>query len=100
MRSSNLSGAMWRMLGPAPGRLQNGCSARLRVEGGFDSHPVRHVLQTSTFWFIVFIVVAVIGAVAQYQSTRAWEVETYNRLGEMCSSMTSGSPRPARSAAP
>jgi hypothetical protein len=45
-------------------------------------NPVRHVLQTSPFWLIVFLVVAVLGGVAQYQTTRRWEIATYNRLAE------------------
>jgi hypothetical protein len=47
------------------------------------ANPVRLVMQTSPLWFIVFIVVAALGAVAQYQSTRAWDLETYNRWGEV-----------------
>jgi hypothetical protein len=45
-------------------------------------NPVRHVLQTSPFWLIVFLMVAVLGGVAQYQMTRRWEIVTYNRLAE------------------
>ena len=45
-------------------------------------NPVRHVLQTSPFWLIVFLVVAVLGGVTQYQTTRRWEIVTYNRLAE------------------
>jgi Domain of unknown function (DUF4203) len=42
-------------------------------------NPVRHVLQTSPFWMLVFLAVAALGAVAQFVSTRRWEVDTYNR---------------------
>jgi hypothetical protein len=45
-------------------------------------NPVRHVLQTSPFWLIVFLVVAVLGGAAQYQTTRRWEIVSYNRLAE------------------
>jgi hypothetical protein len=37
-------------------------------------------LQTSPFWLIVFLIVAALGIVAQYQSTRQMEVEMYDRL--------------------
>jgi hypothetical protein len=43
-------------------------------------NPVRHVLQTSPLWLIVFLAVAAVGGLAQYQSTRGWERRTYNRL--------------------
>jgi hypothetical protein len=42
-------------------------------------NPVRHVLQTSPFWMLVFLAVAAFGAVAQFVSTRRWEIDTYNR---------------------
>jgi hypothetical protein len=43
-------------------------------------NPVRHVLQTSPFWSIVFLALAAVGALAQYRSTRGLEARTYNRL--------------------
>jgi hypothetical protein len=43
------------------------------------ANPVRLVLQTSPFWLIIFLVLAVLGIVAQYQATRNWEIATYNR---------------------
>jgi hypothetical protein len=42
-------------------------------------NPVRHVLQTSPFWMLVFLAVAALGAVAQFVSTHRWEIGTYNR---------------------
>jgi hypothetical protein len=45
-------------------------------------NPVRHVLQTSPFWLIVFLVIAALGGVAQYQTSRLWRIEAYNRLLE------------------
>jgi hypothetical protein len=42
-------------------------------------NPVRHALQTSPLWLLVFLAVAVFGGVAQYVSTRRWEIDTYNR---------------------
>lgn len=47
------------------------------------ANPVRVVLQTSPFWAIVFVAIAIVGGVAQYQSTRRWELVTYNRWEEM-----------------
>jgi Domain of unknown function (DUF4203) len=42
-------------------------------------NPVRLVLQTSPLWALLFLAVAVFGAVAQAATTRRWEVSTYNR---------------------
>jgi hypothetical protein len=42
-------------------------------------NPVRHVLQTSPFWMLVFLALAALGAVAQFVTTRRWEIDTYNR---------------------
>ena len=46
------------------------------------ANPVRAALQSSPVWLLVFLAVAVLGGVAQYQTTRRWEVATYNRLSE------------------
>jgi hypothetical protein len=43
-------------------------------------NPVRHVLQTSPLWLVVFLAVAALGALAQLRSTRGWEMRTYNRM--------------------
>jgi Domain of unknown function (DUF4203) len=43
-------------------------------------NPVRHVLQTSPLWLLAFLAVAVVGTLAQYQSTRGLELRAYNRL--------------------
>ena len=43
-------------------------------------NPVRDVLQTSPLWLLVLLAVAVAGGLAQYRSTRRWEVVPYNRL--------------------
>jgi hypothetical protein len=43
------------------------------------SNPLKVVMQTSPFWFIVFLVLAVLGAVAQFQSTRTYELVEYDR---------------------
>jgi hypothetical protein len=42
-------------------------------------NPVRHVLQASPFWMLVFLALAALGAVAQFVTTRHWEIDTYNR---------------------
>jgi hypothetical protein len=46
-------------------------------------NPVRVALQGSAFWTITFILLAIIGGLAQFQSTRSIEVETYNRFADM-----------------
>jgi hypothetical protein len=46
-------------------------------------NPVRAALQTSPIWMLVFIVVAILGILAQYASTRNFEVETYDRFADM-----------------
>jgi hypothetical protein len=46
-------------------------------------NPVRVALQASPFWAIMLIVLAVLGGVAQFQSTRHVEIETYNRFAEV-----------------
>jgi hypothetical protein len=46
-------------------------------------NPVRMALQASPFWAIGFVVLAVLGAVAQYESTRRVEIQTYNRFAEL-----------------
>ena len=62
--------------------------AFLFIFGGLPSaqivqNPVRAVLQTSLLWSIIFIVVAVLGFVAQYQTSQRWKLESYNRWDEM-----------------
>jgi hypothetical protein len=44
------------------------------------ANPVRAALQASPLWLLAFLVVAALGAAAQYQTTRRWEVATFNRL--------------------
>jgi hypothetical protein len=44
------------------------------------ANPVRAALQSSPLWLLVFLGVAAAGGVAQYLTTRRWEVETFNRL--------------------
>jgi hypothetical protein len=46
-------------------------------------NPVRVALSGSPFWTITFLLMAVIGGVAQFESTRHVEVETYNRFSDM-----------------
>jgi hypothetical protein len=47
------------------------------------ANPVRAAMQGSAFWSIVFILLALLGGISQYESTRYVEVETYNRFAEM-----------------
>jgi hypothetical protein len=47
------------------------------------ANPVRVAMQNSAFWSIVFILLALLGGISQYESTRYVEVETYNRFAEM-----------------
>jgi hypothetical protein len=44
------------------------------------ANPVRAALQASPLWLLAFLVVAALGAAAQYRTTRRWEVATFNRL--------------------
>ena len=43
-------------------------------------NPVKHAIDNSFWWLIFFLIVAVLGAVAQFQANKGWEVDTYNRL--------------------
>jgi hypothetical protein len=45
-------------------------------------NPVRVALQASPFWFLVFIALAALGAVAQYQTTRQWEHDMREAIAE------------------
>ena len=46
------------------------------------ANPVRAALQDSPLWLLAFLFVAVLGGVAQFQTTRGWEVATFNRLAD------------------
>ncbi|MBV9597960.1 MAG: DUF4203 domain-containing protein [Chloroflexi bacterium] len=46
-------------------------------------NAVHTALQASPLWTITFIVLAIIGIAVQYQSTRRFEVEVYNRSSEL-----------------
>jgi hypothetical protein len=45
-------------------------------------NPVRTALNASPLWTIFFIVLAILGIVGQYQSTKNYEMETYNRFAD------------------
>ncbi|MBV9323827.1 MAG: hypothetical protein JO352_08590 [Chloroflexi bacterium] len=49
-------------------------------------NPVHVALQVSPFWTIVFVVLAVLGIVAQLQSSRQAQVVAYNRWSDMSGS--------------
>jgi len=51
-------------------------------------NPVQVVLRSSPFWLIVFVIIAVVGFVMQYQSTRELEVTAYNRITGEASTST------------
>jgi hypothetical protein len=46
-------------------------------------NPVRVALQASPWWTISFLVLAILGIVAQFQSTRRFELDMYNRSSEL-----------------
>jgi hypothetical protein len=54
-------------------------------------NPVRVALQTSPWWALLFVVLAVLGFIGQYQSTRRFEVDMYNRSSELIGSDDAGS---------
>jgi hypothetical protein len=47
------------------------------------ANPVQSVLNDSPFWMIIYIVVAILGAILQFASSRAWQIEEYNRWEEV-----------------
>jgi len=60
----------------------------LSLFGGLPSaalvaNPVRAVLSQSPFWMIGYLILAFGGAVAQIESTKHTEVQTYNRFAEL-----------------
>jgi hypothetical protein len=57
------------------------------------ANPVRAALQGSPLWMITFAIIAAIGVIVQYQTTRGWEVEVYKRLTGTTGS--SGAAKPA-----
>lgn len=48
----------------------------------FDN-PVKLALDASFWWLLFFLVVAIMGIVAQIRANRSFEIETYNRLAEI-----------------
>jgi hypothetical protein len=44
---------------------------------------VKYVLQTSPFWAFIFLVIAVLGGAAQYQSSKRSVIASYNRMDEI-----------------
>jgi hypothetical protein len=43
------------------------------------ANPVRAALQGSPLWLLAFLAIAAVGGAAQHQTTRGWEVATFNR---------------------
>ena len=46
-------------------------------------NPVRVALQASPWWTLAFVILAVFGFIAQYQTTKQFEVEAYDRSAEL-----------------
>jgi len=46
-------------------------------------NPVRTALAASPFWTIIFLLIAIVGVALQLQTTKRYEVESYNRFAEM-----------------
>jgi hypothetical protein len=42
--------------------------------------PARVAVQNSFWWWLFFLVLSIAGIVVQIRDTRAFEVETYNRM--------------------
>jgi hypothetical protein len=55
-------------------------------------NPIHQALSQGPFWTISFIVLAALGIVGQYQSTRRIEIETYNRYNELTGGESPGDP--------
>jgi predicted outer membrane lipoprotein len=49
----------------------------------YTQNPVRVALQASPWWTISFLILAILGIVAQFQSTRRFELDMYNRSSEL-----------------
>lgn len=47
------------------------------------NNPVRLAIENSFWWLLFFLVVAGLGIVVQIQANRAFDIEEYNRLGEV-----------------
>jgi len=47
------------------------------------ANPVAVALRTSPLWMIIYLLVAMLGAVVQFQTTRRWEIASYNRWSEI-----------------
>jgi len=58
------------------------------------ANPVRAALQASPFWMINFIILAALGVVVQFGTTRGWEAKLYERWTWL-TSPTGGAAAPA-----
>jgi hypothetical protein len=62
------------------------------------ANPVEYIITNSPLWLIVYITVAVLGFATQFQTSKLWEPEDYNRWEESYSDTTTPStmsPAPA-----
>ena len=46
-------------------------------------NPVRAAISGSWLLIILFVIIAALGFIAQYQTSRAWKIEEYNRWTEV-----------------
>jgi hypothetical protein len=56
------------------------------------ANPVRVALQESTWWAIAYLILAAFGGFLQFESTRRFEVDAYNRSAELLG----GEPEPEK----
>jgi Domain of unknown function (DUF4203) len=61
-----------------------------------NQNPVRHVLENSPLWTLVFLAIAAFGIITQVVTTRQWEVDMSAKLSDM----SGEPPRPAGQGAP
>ena len=47
------------------------------------ANPVAVALRTSPLWMIIYLLLALFGIVVQFQTTRTWQIESYNRWTEV-----------------
>ena len=47
------------------------------------ANPVAVALRSSPLWMIIYLLLALFGIVVQFQTTRQWQIESYNRWTEV-----------------
>jgi hypothetical protein len=66
----------------------------------FVANPVKAALNDNPLWWIVGIVIAILGFVAQYQSTRNWTLKSYSRWEEVYPGADTATPPPGQADLP